>query len=238
MEERKRMKRNDSKEPADKYSLRGRVYEQIRADILNGVYKEHEELKEAMLGEKLGVSRTPVREALRQLELEGLVEIIPNKGARVTGITAKDINDIYQIRYYLEGLSARWATEHVTQEQLEKMEETLYLTEFHAQKGHFEQVYELDSRFHELMYEASGSKLLNHILSDFHMYVTRIRKVALANESRSKYSTEEHRDILNAIRERNADKAEECAHNHVMRTILSNQDTGLQNTEDAENGKN
>lgn len=227
------MKRNEAKEPADKYSLRGRVYEQIRTDILNGVYKEHEELKEATLGEKLSVSRTPVREALRQLELEGLVEIIPNKGARVTGITKKDIDDIYQIRYYLEGLSARWATEHITDEQLEKMEETLFLTEFHAQKGHYEQVFELDSRFHELMYEASGSKLLNHILSDFHMYVTRIRRASLASDSRSRHSTEEHRKILNAIREHDADRAEECAHDHVMRTIRNNRDHGFQDTEQA-----
>ncbi len=217
----------ESKETGDKYSLRGKVYDHIREDILNGIYKEHEELKEATLGEKMGVSRTPVREALRQLELEGLVEIIPNKGARVTGITKKDIDDIYQIRYLLEGLSARWATEHVTEEQIEKMEETLYLTEFHAKKGNFGQVYELDSQFHELMYEASGSKMLNHILSDFHMYVTRIRKTSLATANRSKNSTEEHRAILEAIKERNADKAEECAHNHVRSTIKNNHEHGL-----------
>lgn len=217
----------DTKETGDKYSLRGRVYDRIREDILNGVYKEHEELKEATLGEKMGVSRTPVREALRQLELEGLVEIIPNKGARVTGITRKDIEDIYQIRYLLEGLSARWATEYVTEEQLDKMEETLYLTEFHAKKGNYEQVYELDSQFHELLYEASGSKMLNHVLSDFHMYVTRIRKVSLASSNRSKNSTEEHRAILEAIKERNADKAEACAHSHVMSTIKNNHDNGF-----------
>ena len=217
----------DTKESGDKYSLRGKVYDRIREDILNGVYKEHEELKEATLGKMMDVSRTPVREALRQLELEGLVEIIPNKGARVTGITKKDIDDIYQIRYLLEGLSARWATEHVTEEQLDKMEETLYLTEFHAKKGNFTQVYELDSQFHELMYEASGSKMLNHILSDFHMYVTRIRKTSLALDNRSKNSTEEHRAILEAIKERNADKAEECAHTHVKSKIKNNREHGL-----------
>ena len=217
----------DGKETGDKYSLRGKVYDRIRVDILYGVYKEHEELNEATLGEKMGVSRTPVREALRQLELEGLVEIIPNKGARVTGITKKDIEDIYQIRYLLEGLSARWATEHVTEEQLEKMEETLYLTEFHAKKGNFAQVYELDSLFHELMYEASGSKMLNHILSDFHMYVTRIRKTSLASGNRSKNSTEEHRAILEAIKDRDVNRAEECAHMHVKSTIKNNHDNGL-----------
>lgn len=209
------MKNKDGKETGDKYSLRGKVYDQIREDILNGVYKEHEELKEATLGERLDVSRTPVREALRQLELEGLVEIIPNKGARVTGITGKDIEDIFQIRYLLEGLSARWATEHVTDAQLEKMEETLYLTEFHMNKGNFAQVHQLDSQFHELMYEASGSKLLNRILSDFHMYVTRIRKTSLASGQRSQNSTEQHRAILEAIKAKDADLAEKCAHEHV-----------------------
>lgn len=221
------MKNHEAKESGDKYSLRGKVYDRMREDILNGVYKEHEELKEATLGEKMGVSRTPVREALRQLELEGLVEIIPNKGARVTGITKKDMDDIYQIRYLLEGLSARWATEHVTKEQLDKMEEILYLTEFHAKKENYAQVYELDSQFHELMYEASGSKLLNHILSDFHMYVTRIRKTSLADGSRSKYSTEEHRAILDAIKAHDAKRAEECAHAHVMSTVENNHKNGF-----------
>ena len=156
-----------------------------------------------------------------------MVEIVPNKGARVTGITKKDIEDIYQIRYLLEGLSARWATEHVTEELIDKMEETLYLTEFHAKKGNFMQVFELDSQFHELMYAASGSKMLNHILSDFHMYVTRMRKSILSSDSRSKNSTEEHRAILEAIKERDPDKAQQCAHDHVKSTIKNNHENGL-----------
>ena len=77
------------------------------------------------------------------------------------------------------------------------------------------------------MYEASGSKMLNHILSDFHMYVTRIRKTSLANNTRSKNSTEEHRAILEAIKERDADKAEQCAHTHVQSTIKNNRDNGF-----------
>ena len=112
-------------EVTDKYSLRGRVYSKIREDILNGKYKEHEELKEMAIGEELGVSRTPVREAFRQLELEGLIQIIPNKGAYVIGITMKDVQDIYMMRARLEGLCARWATEHITQEQMEELEEIL-----------------------------------------------------------------------------------------------------------------
>ena len=102
----------------DQYSLRGRVFNKLREDILAGNYEENCELKEAAISKELGVSRTPVREALRQLELEGLVSIIPNKGAYVKGITAKDIYDVYVMRSYLEGLCARWACEHITLEHL------------------------------------------------------------------------------------------------------------------------
>ena len=115
-------------EVTDKFSLRGRVFHKLREDILSGKYQEHEELKEVAIGEEMGVSRTPVREAFRQLELEGLIQIIPNKGAYVTGITQKDVKDIYMIRSLLEGLCARWATEHITKEQMEEMEENVYLS--------------------------------------------------------------------------------------------------------------
>ena len=88
----------------EEYSLRSQVFQTIRDDILKGKYEENDELREATLGKELGVSRTPVREALRQLELEGLVNIIPNKGAYVTGISDKDVHDIYMIRSMLEGV--------------------------------------------------------------------------------------------------------------------------------------
>ena len=102
------MESNELKqEEIDKYSLRGRVFHKIREDILSGKYKDHEELKEVAIGNELGVSRTPVREAFRQLELEGLIQIIPNRGAYVTGIKAKDVKDIYMIRSKLEGLCAK-----------------------------------------------------------------------------------------------------------------------------------
>ena len=100
----------------------------LREDILSGVYKDCDELREITIGEEMGVSRTPVREALRQLELEGLVKIIPNKGAYVTGITPKDVQDIYMIRSMLEGMCARWATEHITPEQIEQLEEIVLLS--------------------------------------------------------------------------------------------------------------
>ena len=107
----------------DNYSLSSRVFHTIRENILSGKYATDEELKEKNIGEELGVSRTPVREALRQLELEGLVTIIPNKGAYVVGISKKDIQDIYEIRSRLEGLCAKWAADKITKEQLDELDE-------------------------------------------------------------------------------------------------------------------
>ena len=213
------------KEVTDKYSLRGRVFNRIREDILSGKYQQDEELKENTIGVELGVSRTPVREALRQLELEGLVNIIPNKGAYVTGISEKDIHDIYVIRSYLEGLCAKWACKNITEQQIVALEEVIYLSEFHMKKEHYEQILELDNKFHELIYEASGSKILEHVLSDFHHYVQRMRKITLSRMERVSHSNAEHTAILEAIRKRDGELAEKLAHEHIIQTIqnISNQ---------------
>lgn len=214
-------------EVTDKYSLRGRVFHRLREDILSGKYKEGDELKEVAIGEELGVSRTPVREAFRQLELEGLIQIIPNKGAYVTGITEKDVKDIYMIRSLLEGLCARWACEHITDEQMEEMEENIYLAKFHAQKGHLEQMAELDNRFHDILYEACNSKMLEHQLKDFHEYVLRVRKKTLSNVNRGPKSNEEHEQIMEAIKAKDADKAERLANMHMINAYENMVQNGL-----------
>ena len=200
----------------DKYSLRGRVFQKLREDILSGKYKEHEELKEVAIGEELGVSRTPVREAFRQLELEGLIQIVPNRGAYVTWITAKDVKDIYMIRSLLEGLCARLAVEKMTKEQMEEMEENIYLADFHASKGHMDQMAELDNRFHDILYEACDSKMLEHTLRDYHQYVLRVRQKTLSTNTRGRASNEEHRQIMEAIKEKDADRAQQLANQHIL----------------------
>lgn len=208
-----------NKEGADKFSLRGKVFHRLREDILEGIYKQNDELKENTIAEELGVSRTPVREALRQLELEGLVNIIPNKGAYVTGITEKDIHDIYEIRSYLEGLCAKWACENMKKETLEELEEIVYLSEFHIKKEHHEQVVELDNKFHELIYQSSGSKILRHVLSDFHHYVQRARFTSLSRKERAEHSNQEHLAIVEAIRSGDKSEAWRLAHEHIISTI-------------------
>lgn len=203
-------------------SLRGKVFQRLREDILSGVYQENDELREVSIGEELGVSRTPVREALRQLELEGLVTIVPNKGAYVKGITKKDVHDIYKIRSLLEGLCAKWATEHITDQQIEELEEIVLLSEFHLKKqgqGKAKQVSDLDGKFHKVLYEASNSRILEHVLSDFHKYVKMARTMSVGEKERAEKSIDEHRAILEAIRKKDAKLAEQLANQHIMNVM-------------------
>lgn len=203
----------------EEYSLRSQVFQAIREDILKGKYKENDELREVTLGKELGVSRTPVREALRQLELEGLVNIIPNKGAYVTGISEKDVHDIYMIRSLLEGLCVRWAAENITCEQFEELEEVILLSEYHLEKGNSEQFTELDGKFHQVLYKASKSRILDHVLSDFHKYVQMARKNSVMIENRARKSLAEHREILEALRKHDARRAEELANAHIIHVM-------------------
>ena len=200
-------------------SLRSRVFHQIRNDILNGKYQKADELTEPALGKPLGVPRTPVREALRQLALEGLVENVPNRGTFVTGISSQDVEDIYMIRSKLEGLCARLAAKRITAEQLEQLEEAAYLSDYHTMREHYEQVVELDSRFHELMYEACQSRILAHTLSEYHQYVKLARRHSIEHRVRIRKSNEEHQQILDAIRNHDGDRAEELATRHILNVI-------------------
>ena len=199
----------------DHYSLSAKVFHSIREDILNGKYQANEELKEKNIGDDLGVSRTPVREALRQLELEGLVHIIPNKGAFVEGVTLQDVKDIYEIRTLLEGLCARWAAERITQEQLEELEEIVFLSDFHYSKENWDQILELDNRF--------------HVLRDYHHYLQRIRRITLEEKARAHASINEHRAIAEALKARDARTAEECARLHIRNTISNMDKIGWEN---------
>ncbi len=199
----------------DNYSLSSKVYHSIRNDILSGKYMPGDELKEKNIGDELGVSRTPVREALRQLDLEGLISIVPNKGAFVEGVSLNDIRDIYEIRALLEGLCAKWAVDNITDELMAEMEENIYLSEFHESKGNKKQILLLDNRFHEILYEASGSKELKKVLKDYHDYVGRVRQVTLAESNRAKNSVKEHKQICEAIKAKDAMMAQKYASDHI-----------------------
>ncbi len=196
-------------------SLHSRVYNQIRNDILNGVYEPGESLVETKLSEELGVSRTPVREALRQLELEGLVQSVPNKGVTVKGVSQQDIQDIYTIRMLIEGLAARWAAEKIAPHELEELKEAVDLEEFYTKKNDYEHLLQFDTRFHDIIFRASKSMPLTHTLSTFHNYVQKARKVSMSSPKRAEEVLQEHKAILQAIVDKDADKAEQLTTQHV-----------------------
>ena len=202
-------------------TLRENIADIIRKRIIYQELEPGQKIVEQDLAKEFKTSRAPIREALRQLELEGLVNIIPNKGAYVTGISDKDVHDIYMIRSMLEGLCVRWATEHITQEQLEELDEIILLSEYHMDKGHSDQLTELDGRFHQILYEASQSRILDHVLSDFHKYVQLARRTSVKTEERAIKSIGEHNEILNAIKAKDAEKAGDLATIHIMHVMES-----------------
>lgn len=202
-----------------KHNLSGKVFHILRERIIIGEYENGAELKENTLAKELGISRTPIREALRQLELEGLVNIIPNKGAVVVSLSKADIVDAYKIRSYIEGLCANMACLHIQEEQLEKLEEIQLLFEFHMNKSHYDALLTLDDQFHLMIYEASNSRMLKHVLTDLHEYTLRVRKITLADKGRIQTCAKEHEAILNALRIKDSALAEELAREHVLKTI-------------------
>lgn len=208
---------------SDSYSnsLRGKVFKQLENDILNGKYLEGDSLTETKLSIELGVSRTPIREAIRQLELEGLVRLIPNKGVIVTGISEKDIEDIYTIRMMIEGLAARWAAQKITQKELDDLEEVIELEEFYTSKNDINHLLYYDSKFHEIIFRASKSKPLMHMLSTFHHHVQRARNISMEMPGRAKKVLEEHESILKAIVDSDSEKAEKLIIQHIKNASLN-----------------
>ena len=199
----------------DTGSLRVRVFKAIENAILNGEYKDGESLSELKISKELGVSRTPVREALMQLELEGLVKNIPNKGAVVIGVTEQDTRDIYEIRVRIEGLAARLAAEKITEEELKALEKLVELQEFYLMKNDTEQLRELDSEFHRIIYDASRSRPLRFMLSNFHNYIRKARAASVRTAGRAEKTVAEHRAILGAIKAGDGGLAEKLTAEHI-----------------------
>lgn len=196
--------------------LADRVFNEIEQAILDGSLSPGENLTELRLSAELGVSRTPVREALRQLDLEGLIRNVPNKGAVVVGISEQDIADIYDIRISLEGLAARRAAVNATEEEISHMRTLLELQEFFSGKNDAVQVRQLDSSFHASIYDSCRSRTLRHTLAQFGNYVRRARELSVRTEGRSAASVAEHRRILEAISARDGDAAEAAAREHLQ----------------------
>ena len=199
-------------EPNDKQSLTAKVYDYIRNGILDGSYKDGDYLVETRLADELQVSRTPIREALKQLELEGLAMSMPNRGVIVKAISQSDIDDMYNI---LEGLAASWAAQRRTQEQLDALSEKIDFMDFYTGRGGAEQLSRLDNEFHELIYKACDSRMLSHILASLHQNTRRARTSSLTVPSRPHDSLNEHKAVFAAIKAGDPEAAKEAMENHV-----------------------
>ena len=196
------------------FSISDNVFSEIENRILSGILKRGELVTELRLCEQFGVSRTPVREALMRLKQEGLVEE-SGKGALVVGITEEDIEDIYEVRLRTEGLAGARCAVNITESELQKLREVLELGEFYTQKGTADNIRNLDSEFHRLIFSFCGSRILETLLLELHRKVKLWRRVSVEDPERAKEAAKEHRAIFEALVARDAVRAERLTELHI-----------------------
>lgn len=195
-------------------SLADQVYDRLEADILSGAYPLGEILSEKRLATELGVSRTPIREALSRLLYENLIQETPN-GSVVLGITKKDVEDMFQIKMRIEVLATRWVCQNVTDAGLHQLTDLVEQQEFYAPKGDVPKVRDLDTAFHDAIYSLCGSPVLERVLSPIHHKMMKYRRASLELERRLMESVQEHRDLLEAILRQDEEQAEALMLRHL-----------------------
>ena len=196
-------------------SLADQVFEKLENDILSGKYQKGELLTESKLSQSLGVSRTPIREALRRLSQEKIIEE-SGKGSVVLGITESDLKDIFFIRQKIEGTVASLAAQNRTDEQLAVLKEAVELQEFYLSRNDADKIKSMDSRFHETIYRMSSSSVFAGVLIPLHKKIQKYRMVSVSNTSRAAASVSEHRGIYEAIAEKDAKRAEMLFNEHLQ----------------------
>lgn len=188
-------------------SLAEEIEHILRERILKGEYGIGERIKENQIAEELKVSRTPIREAFKQLEKEGLIESIPNRGSFALGLTKQDVKDIYAVRAAVEVLAVEWAIPRISDEEILRLRDAFERMEFYTGRQDSKKVLELNKTFHEIIYSASGSRFLTQILKSYQEYVEKTRKATVYCSDNLPIILEEHRGILEAIQDKNKAKA-------------------------------
>ena len=195
-------------------SLADQVFEKLENDIIQGVYAKGEILTELKLAEQLGVSRTPIREALRRLEQERLIEDA-GKGSVVLGITETDLEDIMSIRERIEGLAAYYATINMTEESRKELAHIVDLQDFYYEKGDSERLRQVDDEFHSVICRLSRRTVLVDTLIPLHRKTRRYRRIAMEDRQRSARTMKEHRAMYEAIVSGDAELAMELTTQHI-----------------------
>lgn len=195
--------------------LRDVVFNTLRQAILKGELKPGERLMEIALAERLGVSRTPIREAMRKLELEGLVVMIPRRGAQVANITEKDLNDVLEVRLALENMAIEKACLRMTEEEMEKLSAAGQEFENRLTDGNLVHLAEADEAFHDVIYQASDNVRLNQVLNNLREQIYRYRVEYLKEEETRNILVKEHRELTEALRLRDVKKAQAICFHHI-----------------------
>lgn len=195
--------------------LRDMVFESLRDAIINNTLKPGERLMEIQLAEEMGVSRTPIREAIRKLELEGFITIIPRKGAHVAEISLEDIHEVYEIRTALESLAARLAADRATPEQIEEMKKCLIRETESLESDSITDTVDADIGFHELIYQGACNERLLTTLANLREQIYRLRIASMSLPGRKNRSSEEHGAIWGAISVGNSQAAQELMAKHI-----------------------
>ena len=195
--------------------LRDAVFLSLRKAILTGKIKQGERLTEVKLGKALGTSRTPIREAIRMLELEGLVTIVPGSGAKVAGMTLEDLQEVMEIRSALEQLSARLASERITEAEKGQLRDACNAFIRCTHTGDSLEIAEADTRFHDMIVRAAKNEKLGRILNGLADNIYRYRYVCLIDDERYEHLISEHRELYRTIVSGDGEGAEKAAANHV-----------------------
>ena len=195
--------------------LREVVCDALRAAIQSGALPPGERLMEIPLAEELGVSRTPIREAIRKLEQEGFVVMLPRRGTYVADITLKDISQVFEIRSALEELAAGLAAERITPEEVEELERMIVMINDHIESGNFTEIVEADINFHEVLYNASRNDRLTEIIHNLREQTFRFRSVSMNQPGRLAKTWEEHRPLVEALADHNPQQARNIARRHM-----------------------
>lgn len=180
--------------------LSSSLFSQMQIDILTSKLRSGEKLTEKRISDEYKVSRTPVREALRQLEVEGLITNIPNRGAFVSGLTKQDISDLYVLRKANEIQAVRWGIERITDDEMEKMEETFEFMEFYTMKNDINKMQSINSTFHQIIYMSSHNKMLLKLLTSYQNYLKYCTKIDTYEETYLAKLFKEHKAIFDAFK--------------------------------------
>lgn len=195
--------------------LRETVCEALRDAIRRGILEPGERLMEVQLAEDLGISRTPVREAIRKLEQEGYVIMMPRRGTYVSSLSVHDVKEIFEIRTALESLSTTLATMRIEPEELEKLRTLLVEIEGHIKRKDIDKIVATDIEFHGLLYQVSRNERLVTIISNLKEQLARFRTLSMSYPGRLQKTLEEHRAMVEAIAAGDVDAARDAAERHM-----------------------